>query len=57
MEKIRNLALSVDGVVGCEDFRIIDFDGEQHITPTIKVNPTQEKTVNTINDARSKLNK
>jgi len=50
-EKIRNLALSVEGVVGCEDIRIVDFDDEQHITLTIKVKSTQEKTVNTIDDA------
>ncbi len=53
VEKIRNLALSVDGVVGCEDIRIVDFDDEQHITLTIKVKSTQDKTVNTINDAHS----
>ena len=53
VEKIRNLALSVEGVVGCEDIRIVDFDDEQHITLTIKVKSTQEKTVNTINDAHS----
>ncbi len=53
VEKIRNLALSVDGVVGCEDIRIVDFDGEQHITLTIKVKSTKEKTVNTIDDAHS----
>ena len=53
VEKIRNLALSVEGVVGCEDIRIVDFDDEQHITLTIKVKSTQDKTVNTINDAHS----
>lgn len=51
VEKIRNLALSVDGVVGCEDMGIVDINGEQHITLTIKIKSTPEKAVNTIDDA------
>jgi len=50
-DRIRNLALSVDGVVGCEDIGIVEINGEQHITLTIKVRSTTGETVNTIDDA------
>lgn len=50
-DKIRSLALSVDGVVGCEDIGIVEINGEQHITLTIKVRSTSGETVNTIDDA------
>lgn len=50
-DKIRSLALSVDGVVGCEDIGIVEINGEQHITLTIKVRSTTGETVNTIDDA------
>jgi cation diffusion facilitator family transporter len=50
-DKIRSLALSVDGVVGCEDIGIVEINGEQHITLTIKVRSTTGEKVNTIDDA------
>jgi len=51
VKKIRNLALSVDGVVGCENIGIVDTNGEQHITLTIKIKSTPVKPVKSIDDA------
>jgi hypothetical protein len=41
----------LEGVVGCENIGIVDNNGEQHITLTIKIKSTPVKIVNTIDDA------
>jgi divalent metal cation (Fe/Co/Zn/Cd) transporter len=51
LEKIRHAALSVDRVVDCKDIGVIDINGEVHITLTIRIKPTLEKTTTTIEDA------
>jgi cation diffusion facilitator family transporter len=51
VQEIRKLALSLEGVVGCENIGIVDNNGEQHITLTIKIKSTPVKIVNTIDDA------
>jgi divalent metal cation (Fe/Co/Zn/Cd) transporter len=51
VENIKKLALSVDAVIDCKDIGIVDINSQQHITLTIKVKSTPDKTVNTIDDA------
>ncbi|HEY5630748.1 MAG TPA: hypothetical protein VIR31_01340, partial [Nitrososphaeraceae archaeon] len=38
-------------VVDCKDIGVIDINGEVHITLTIRIKPTLEKTTTTIEDA------
>ena len=49
-EKIRNLALSVQGVTECKDIGSIIVNDELHITITIKIAP-KENNVITVEDA------
>ncbi|MFZ0222783.1 MAG: cation diffusion facilitator family transporter [Candidatus Nitrosopolaris sp.] len=51
LERIRNAALSVDGVVDCKDIGVVYINDEQHITLSIKIKSTPEKTIKTIEDA------
>ena len=51
MEKIRNISLSFNRVVDCRDIGIVDNDVELHITLTVKVKPSLEKTTTTVEDA------
>jgi cation diffusion facilitator family transporter len=51
LEKIRNVALTLDGVVDCKDIGIVYINDEQHITLSIKIKSTPEKTIKTIEDA------
>ena len=51
LERIRSAALSIDGVVDCKDIGVVYVNDEQHITLSIKIKSTAEKTINTIEDA------
>lgn len=51
LERIRNATLSVDGVVDCKDIGVVYINDEQHITLSIKIKSTPEKTIKTIEDA------
>ena len=51
LERIRSAALSIDGVVDCKDIGVVYVNDEQHITLSIKIKSTPEKTINTIEDA------
>jgi cation diffusion facilitator family transporter len=51
LERIRNAALSLDGVIDCKDIGIVYINDEQHITLSIKIKSTPEKTIKTIEDA------
>ena len=53
LEKIRSSSLSVDRVVDCRDIGVIDINGEVHITLTIRIKPTLQKTTTTIEDAHT----
>jgi len=49
-EKIRNLALSIQGVTECKDIGSIIVNDELHITMTIKITP-RENNIITVEDA------
>jgi cation diffusion facilitator family transporter len=51
LERIRNAALSIDGVVDCKDIGVVYISDEQHITLSITIKSTPEKTIKTIEDA------
>jgi cation diffusion facilitator family transporter len=51
LESIRNATLSIPGVVDCKDIGIVYVNDEQHITLSIKIKSTPEKTIKTIEDA------
>jgi divalent metal cation (Fe/Co/Zn/Cd) transporter len=51
LERIRNAALSLGGVVDCKDIGVVYINDEQHITLSIKIKSTPEKTIKTIEDA------
>jgi divalent metal cation (Fe/Co/Zn/Cd) transporter len=51
LERIRNAVLSLDGVVDCKDIGVVYINDEQHITLSIKIKSTPEKTIKTIEDA------
>lgn len=51
LERIRNAALSLDGVVDCKDIGVVYINDEQHITLSIRIKSTREKTIKTIEDA------
>jgi cation diffusion facilitator family transporter len=51
IEKIRDMALSVDSVVNCKDIAIVDVNGEQHITLTINIEDKFENSPITLRDA------
>lgn len=50
LERIRNAALSIYGVVDCRDIGVVYINDEQHITLSIKIKSTPEKTIKTIED-------
>ncbi len=51
IEKIRNTALSVDRVVDCKDISVVDVNGKQHITLTIKIKSQIGEPATTLEDA------
>ena len=51
LERIRNAALSIPGVVDCKDIGVVYVNDEQHITLSIRIKSTPEKTIKTIEDA------
>jgi cation diffusion facilitator family transporter len=51
LERIKNAALSIDSVVDCKDIGVVYINDEQHITLSIKIKSTAEKTIKTIEDA------
>jgi divalent metal cation (Fe/Co/Zn/Cd) transporter len=51
LERIRNAALSIPGVVDCKDIGVVYVSDEQHITLSITIKSTPEKTIKTIEDA------
>ena len=48
IERIKDIALSVDSVVNCEDIAITEVNGEQHITLTIKIESKIGKSLITL---------
>lgn len=50
-EKIRNLALLVNGVMDCKDIGIVDVSQEQHVTLTIIIRAIKGQNVTSIEDA------
>ena len=53
LEKIRNMALSIDRVTDCRDIGVVDINGELHITLTIKIKSKPEKSITTIEEAHT----
>ena len=53
LEKIRNMAQSIDRVTDCKDIGVVDINGELHITLTIRIKSMPEKTVTTIEEAHN----
>jgi len=51
LERIRIAALSIHGVVECKDIGVVYVNDEQHITLSIKIKSTPERTIHTIEDA------
>ena len=51
MERIRNVALSVNGVADCKNIGIIAIAGETHVTLTIAVSTGSDRPKITIDDA------
>jgi cation diffusion facilitator family transporter len=51
IEKIRDMALSVDSIVNCKDVAVVDVNGEQHITLTINIESKMRKSPTTLKDA------
>lgn len=51
MERIRSVALSVNGVADCKNIGIIAIAGETHVTLTITVSPSRDRPKMTIDDA------
>ncbi|HET7147398.1 MAG TPA: cation diffusion facilitator family transporter [Candidatus Nitrosopolaris sp.] len=51
LERIRNAALAIPGVVDCKDIGVVYVNDEQHITLSIKIKSTNEKVIKTIEDA------
>ncbi len=50
LERIRETALSVDGVSDCKDISLVYVDNNLHITLTIKINPLFVKMEDDLND-------
>jgi cation diffusion facilitator family transporter len=53
LDQIRNAALSIDRVVDCRDITAVDNHGELHITLTVKIKPSVEKTITTVEAAHT----
>jgi divalent metal cation (Fe/Co/Zn/Cd) transporter len=51
VENIRKIALSADRVADCKDISVVDINGELHITLVIKIKPTPEKSITSIEEA------
>jgi cation diffusion facilitator family transporter len=51
IERIKDIALSVESVVNCKDVAITEVNGEQHITLTVKIESKIGKSVTTLRDA------
>ena len=51
VENIRKIALSADRVADCKDISVVDINGELHITLVIKIKPTHEKGMTSIEEA------
>jgi divalent metal cation (Fe/Co/Zn/Cd) transporter len=50
LERIREVALSVEGVSDCKDISLVYVDNNLHITLTIKINPLFVKMEDDVND-------
>jgi cation diffusion facilitator family transporter len=51
IERIKDMALSIDSVVNCKDVAIVEVNGDKHITLTIKIESRIGKSLTTLRDA------
>lgn len=51
IERIKDIALSVDSVVNCKDVAITEVNGEQHITLIVKIESKRGQSITTLRDA------
>jgi cation diffusion facilitator family transporter len=51
IERIKDIALSIDSVVACKDVAIVEVNGDKHITLTIKIESRIGKSLTTLRDA------
>src|ERR671918_2235125 len=51
IERIKEMALSIDSVVNCKDVAIVEVNGDKHITLTIKIESRIGKSLTTLRDA------
>src|SRR5918999_1480823 len=51
MERIKDVALSVQSVVNCKDVAIVELNGDQHITLTIEIESRIGNSLTTLRDA------